>query len=85
MIAQGRKYYSEHNSNNVIIEFINTDMCSFEINHKYDLIVFALSVLKHLKTDEQRLESLKKAKEHLNPEEIIVFDNTAFLYIVISV
>jgi len=80
MIAQGRKYYAEHNVSNTRIEFIHTDMRSFKINKKYDLIVFALSVLKHLKTDRERVEALKSAKEHLNKEGFIAIDQTPFLY-----
>ncbi|MGD1872717.1 MAG: class I SAM-dependent DNA methyltransferase [Mastigocoleus sp.] len=80
MIDKGRKYYAEHKPDNTAIEFINTDMCSFKTNKKYDLIVFALSVLKHLSTDIERLEALKNAKEHLKEEGFIVFDHKPFLY-----
>lgn len=80
MVAQGRKYYAEHNTENITIELINTDMCSFKSDKKYDLIVFALSVLKHLKTDVERFEALKNAKEHLNEEGFMVIDITPFLY-----
>jgi len=55
-------------------------MRSFEIDKKYDLIVFALSVLKHLNTDIERFEALKKAKQHLKKEGFIVIDHTPFLY-----
>ena len=44
------------------------------------LIYFYLSVLKHLKTDLERFEALKNAKEHLNEEGFIVIDTTPFLY-----
>ncbi|NEO16945.1 MULTISPECIES: class I SAM-dependent methyltransferase [unclassified Moorena] len=80
LIDKGEKYFKLNNVNNAKIEFINTDMCSFKMNKKYDLIVFALSVLKHLKTDRDRLEALKNAKSHLNQEGFIVIDHTPFLY-----
>ncbi|MBC6481690.1 MAG: class I SAM-dependent methyltransferase [Hormoscilla sp. GM7CHS1pb] len=80
MISQGRKYYAEHKVENAIVEFVNTDMCSFQLNKKYDLIVFALSVLKHLSTDKERLAALKKAKEHLSEEGFIVIDQAPLLY-----
>ncbi|NET60305.1 MAG: class I SAM-dependent methyltransferase [Symploca sp. SIO2E6] len=80
MIAQGRKYYTDHKFDNTLIEFVNTDMCSFKTNKKYDLIVFALSVLKHLSTDRERLEAVQNAKEHLNKDGFIVIDHKAFLY-----
>ncbi|NEP10409.1 MAG: class I SAM-dependent methyltransferase [Symploca sp. SIO2C1] len=80
MIAQGRKYYAEHKFDDTIIEFVNTDMCSFKNNKKYDLVVFSLSVLKHLSSDIERLKALKNAKDHLNKGGFIVLDHTAFLY-----
>ena len=80
MIVQGKKYYEGNNTNDINIELINTDMCSFKCNKKYDLIVFALSVLKHLKTDIERFEALKNAKEHLKEGGFIVIDHTPFLY-----
>lgn len=80
LIDKGEKYFKVNNVNNAKIEFINTDMCSFKMNKKYDLIVFALSVLKHLKTDIDRLEALKNAKNHLKQDGFIVIDHTPFLY-----
>lgn len=80
LIDKGEKYFKLNNVNNAKIEFINTDMCSFKMNKKYDLIVFALSVLKHLKTDIDRLEALKNAKNHLKQDGFIVIDHNAFLY-----
>ncbi|NEO73047.1 class I SAM-dependent methyltransferase [Moorena sp. SIO3H5] len=80
LIDKGEKYFKLNNVNNAKIEFINTDMCSFKMNKKYDLIVFALSVLKHLKTDRDRLEALKNAKNHLKQDGLIVIDHNAFLY-----
>ncbi|NEP58079.1 MAG: class I SAM-dependent methyltransferase [Symploca sp. SIO2G7] len=80
MIDRGRKYYAEHKVGNTSIKFVNTDMCSFKTNKKYDLIVFALSVLKHLSTDIERLEALKNAKKYLKKEGFIVIDHKPFLY-----
>lgn len=80
MISKGREYYAEHNSQNIAIKFVNANLCSFELDKKYDLIVFALSVLKHISSDSERLEALKIAKNHLSEEGFIVIDHTAFLY-----
>ena len=82
MIAKGRTYYGDYGGGreNITIDFLNTDMCSFKTNKKYDLIVFALSVLKHLSRDEERLKALKNAKEHLSQDGFIVIDHTPFLY-----
>ncbi|HBR00615.1 MULTISPECIES: class I SAM-dependent methyltransferase [unclassified Roseofilum] len=84
MVNQGRKHYSENRSENTKIEFIHGDICSFSINKKYDFIVLALSVLKHLWTEEQRLQALQNAKDHLNPDGFIAIDQTALLYCVHS-
>lgn len=51
MVSKGRKYYVSYDTGNTSVEFINADICSFKNNQKYDLIVLALSVLKHLSSD----------------------------------
>jgi ubiquinone/menaquinone biosynthesis C-methylase UbiE len=84
MLSQGRQYYTEQHNEHTQIEFIRADMCSYEIDKKYDLIVFALSVLKHLDTDEKRLKALRNAKKHLHSDGFIVFDQTPFLYASVS-
>jgi len=84
MIDNGRRYFDIHNYKRKNIEFICADICSFDANRKYDLIVVALSVLKHLATDMERIEVLQNARRHLNKNGFIVIDHTAFLYSTIS-
>ncbi len=84
MLSQGRRYYAECHDEQVQIEFIHADMCAYEIDKKYDLIVFALSVLKHLDTGEKRLQALRNAKKHLHPDGFIVIDQAPFLYASVS-
>ena len=78
MISKARKYYASQK--NVKVDFFQADMCSFQLNKKYDLVVFALSVLKHLKTDVERFRALENAKAHLSDDGFIVLDHTPFLY-----
>ena len=80
MISKGESYYKNNNIKDIEIEFINADMCSFETNKKYDLIVFALSVLKHVPSDTDRLQALTVAKKHLKENGFIVLDHSPFLY-----
>lgn len=80
MISEGNKYYASCNTGKTSVKLINGNMCSFKSNKKYDLVVLALSVLKHLSTDEERLAALKIAKEHLNEDGFIVIDHKPFLY-----
>lgn len=80
MLAEGRQYFADHGPDDTIVEFHQADMRSFSTGRKYDLIIMALSVLKHLRTDEDKLRTLKCAKEHLSEEGFIVIDNTPFLY-----
>ncbi|MGK7941573.1 MAG: class I SAM-dependent methyltransferase [Crocosphaera sp.] len=80
MLAEGRRYFAENSPSDTVIEFSKADMCSFSTGRKYDLIVMALSVLKHLKTNEDRFRALQCAKEHLNENGFIVIDSTPFLY-----
>ena len=80
MLAEGRRYFAENNPSDTVIEFCKADMCSFSTGRKYDLIVMALSVLKHLQTNEDRFRALQCAKEHLNEDGFIVVDSTPFLY-----
>ncbi len=80
MLLKGKKYCETHGVGNTVIEFLNTDMHSFKKDRKYDLIVFALSVLKHLSSDTERFKALENAKEHLNENGFIVIDHTPFLY-----
>lgn len=80
MLAEGRKYFAENIPSDTVIEFSKADMCSFSTGRKYNMIVMALSVLKHLKTNEDRFRALQCAKEHLNENGFIVIDSTPFLY-----
>lgn len=80
MVKKGRSLYSDKENDNTHIEFICGDMCFVNTNKKYDLIVLALSVLKHLQTNEQRFNVLRNAKEHLNKNGFIVIDHAPFLY-----
>jgi len=80
MLAKGKKYFADNNPEDAVIEFHKSDMRSFKEERKYDMIVMALSVLKHLNTDEERFKALKNAKEHLNEDGFIIIDHTPFLY-----
>lgn len=78
MISKGRQIYKS--IEDIDVDFHLADMCSFKLDKKYDLIVFALSVLKHLKTDDDRFKALENAKAHLNDDGFIAIDHTPFLY-----
>jgi 2-polyprenyl-3-methyl-5-hydroxy-6-metoxy-1,4-benzoquinol methylase len=80
MLSKARQSYAKRNLDNIVVEFINDDMRSFRIDKKYDLIVIALSVLKHLSTNEERFYALKNARNHLNKDGFIFIDHTPFLY-----
>lgn len=57
-----------------------SDMLSFEINKKFDLIIVSNSLLKHLNNNADRLLAIRKMKEHLSENGIIVFDHSSYLY-----
>lgn len=80
LLSKGEQYYAAYGSKNATVSFINADMCSFKDDRKYDMIVFALSVLKHLSSHEKRFKALENAKRHLNKNGFIVIDHTPFLY-----
>ena len=80
LLSKGEQYYATYGNKNAIASFINADMCSFNDNKKYDMIVFALSVLKHLSSHEERFKALENAKRHLSKNGFIVIDHTPFLY-----
>jgi len=80
MLSKARQSYAKRNLDNIVVEFINDDMRSFRIDKKYDLIVIALSVLKHLSTNEERFYALRNARNHLNKNGFIFIDHTPFLY-----
>ncbi len=80
LLLKGKQYFEKNSVDNTDIQFVNGNMCSFANNKKYDLIVFALSVLKHLANDTERMQALKTAKEHLSEDGLIVIDHTALLY-----
>ncbi|AFY36839.1 Methyltransferase type 11 [[Leptolyngbya] sp. PCC 7376] len=80
LLTQGREFYVNRNNQDITVSFVKENMCSFQENRQYDLIVFALSVLKHLPTIADRLEALETAKKHLRQDGFIVIDHTAFLY-----
>lgn len=62
------------------VNLIVSDMLSFNIDKKFDLIVVSNSLLKHLKNNEDRLLAITKMKEHLSENGIIIFDHSAYLY-----
>jgi 2-polyprenyl-3-methyl-5-hydroxy-6-metoxy-1,4-benzoquinol methylase len=57
-----------------------SDMLTFEISKKFDLIVVSNSLLKHLKNNNDRLLAIRKMKEHLSVNGIIIFDHSSYLY-----
>lgn len=80
LLSKGRKHCADYINKNVTVSFVNADMCSFKSNRKYDMVVFALSVLKHLSSHEERFKALENAKRHLSKDGFIVIDHTPFLY-----
>ncbi|MEM6451409.1 MAG: methyltransferase domain-containing protein [Cyanobacteria bacterium P01_D01_bin.105] len=80
LLYKGEQYYESYGSKNASVSFINADMCSFRDDKEYDMIVFALSVLKHLSSHEERFKALENAKRHLSKDGFIVIDHTPFLY-----
>ncbi|KOR27302.1 hypothetical protein TI03_07185, partial [Achromatium sp. WMS1] len=66
MLATGRKDFAKYGFKNTVAEFCKADMRSFKGSRKYDLVVMALSVLKHLPTDEDRFEALKNRSYKTN-------------------
>lgn len=80
MLRKGREYFKTHPYNSATVEFFNADMCTFKSDRKYDLIVFSLSVLKHLNDDEARIKALENSKNLLSDNGFMIFDHTALLY-----
>lgn len=80
LLAKGRAFYADRKPQDLSVSFIKENMCTFQGDRQYDLVIFALSVLKHLPTATDRLQALANAKQHLNKEGFIVIDHTAFLY-----
>lgn len=80
LLAQGREFYAQRDLGKTTVSFVKENMCTFQGDRQYDLIIFALSVLKHLPTSADRLQALKNAKEQLSKDGFIVIDHTAFLY-----
>jgi len=78
MINQGRKYFAENNLNDTVVEFCKADIRSFSTGRQYDMIVIALSALKHLKTNDERMMTLRCAKKHLNKNGFIIIDHAPF-------
>ena len=74
------QHFLENSSPNIMVHLQEADMRSFSLGEKYDLIVVALSVLKHLRTGEDRFKTLENAKNHLKEDGFILIDNTPFLY-----
>lgn len=49
----------------VKIEIIEADMLNYNLNKKFDLIIFPFCVFQAIRTDKERYQCLKVAKEHL--------------------
>ncbi|MDJ1183173.1 class I SAM-dependent methyltransferase [Roseofilum casamattae] len=80
MLAEGRKYFADRTPDNAVTEFIQADIRSFSLERKYDLIVMALSVLKHLSSEEDRLAAIANARNHLSDNGFLAIDTTPYLY-----
>jgi SAM-dependent methyltransferase len=68
-------------SNNPDIEFIVGDMCSFNLDRRFDIITCAFDSLNYLLTDNQMRIALSNINSHLNDTGYFIFDiNTPKLY-----
>jgi len=62
------------------MSFIEADMRHFRISKQFDLVILGSSVLKHLENEQERLQTLQCAKEHLSETGYIAIDHSAYLY-----
>lgn len=68
-------------SNNPDIEFVISNMCSFSLNRRFDIITCAFDSLNYLLTPLQVSVALNNINCHLNNEGYFIFDvNTPTLY-----
>lgn len=58
------------------------NILNFDIKEKFDLIVLSNSLLKHIKTNEDRIKILENAKFHLSEDGVISIDHSPYLYYV---
>lgn len=50
------------------------DICNFQLNRKYDLIIAPFRVFMHLISVEEQFEALERVYSHLKPGGIFIFD-----------
>lgn len=56
------------------LTFIQGDMCSFTLPHKYDLIIVGVTSISLLLKSEQRISLFEEVARHLKPDGKFVFD-----------
>jgi len=56
------------------IEVINSDMGSYKLEKKYDLIIVVINTFQHIITINDKIMVLKTAKKHLNDNGYIIID-----------
>ena len=59
---------------NLNIQFDCGDICSFDLNTKYDVVVALFHVMSYLTTDHDLRQAFKHIKKHLEPGGLLVFD-----------